>query len=79
MPVFEFPRAQPPAVIDVVVGLGFAASRGEAKRLIEQGGLKLNDKPVTSVTATIGTQDLDAEGAALISAGKKRRGMAKAV
>ncbi|MDX2028326.1 MAG: tyrosine--tRNA ligase [Alphaproteobacteria bacterium] len=79
LPVFEFPRGTSPAVIDVVVALGFAASRGEAKRLIEQGGVRLNDKPVTSLTAVITSQDLDASGAARLSAGKKRHGLVKMV
>jgi tyrosyl-tRNA synthetase len=40
-------------VIDVVVKLGMAASKSDARRLIEQGGIKLNDQPVRSVTATV--------------------------
>ena len=79
LPVHEFPRGTTPAVIDVVVALGLAASRGEAKRLIEQGGIKLNDAPVTVLTATIAVADLDASGTARISAGKKRHALVKAV
>ncbi len=79
LPVFEFSNANPPAVIDAVLALGFAASRGEAKRLIEQGGLKLNDQLVTSLTATITAKDLDQDGVARLSAGKKRHALAKAV
>ena len=79
LPTYEFPRGQAPALIDIVVTLGFVASRGEAKRLIEQGGLRLNDAPVTSLTATVMPQDLDAEGMARLSAGKKRHAVAKAV
>jgi tyrosyl-tRNA synthetase len=79
LPTYEFPRGTAPAVIEIVVALGFATSRGEAKRLIEQGGLRLNDTPVTSLTATIGAGDMDASGTALLSAGKKRHAIAKAV
>lgn len=35
------------SLIDVLVRGGFAASRGAAKRLIEQGGVRLNDNVVT--------------------------------
>ena len=79
LPVYEFKRDSNPAIIDIVVTLGFAASRGEAKRLIEQGGVKLNDAPVTSVGATLSANDLDASGTARLSAGKKRHALAKAV
>jgi len=77
LPVFEISGTAPVAIIDVVVGLGFAASRGEAKRLIEQGGLKLNDNAVTSPTATVLAADFDKTGAARISVGKKKHGVAK--
>jgi tyrosyl-tRNA synthetase len=62
-------------VLDVVVSLGMAASRSEARRLIEQGGIRLNDQPVRSVTASITAADLDAEGTARLSVGKKRHGL----
>ncbi|MDR3424494.1 MAG: tyrosine--tRNA ligase [Alphaproteobacteria bacterium] len=79
LPTYEFPRGTTPLVVDVVVTLGLAASRGEAKRLIEQGGLRLNDAAVTGLTATIGESDLDASGAARLSAGKKRHAVVRAV
>ena len=79
LPIHEFPGSTAPLVIDVVMALGFAASRGEAKRLIEGGGLKLNDAPVTSLAATITAGDLDGEGTARLSAGKKRHALVKAV
>jgi tyrosyl-tRNA synthetase len=79
LPVYEFPRGTTPALIDVVMALGFAPSRGEAKRLIEQGGLRLNDAPVAGLTAVIEAGDVDAEGIARLSAGKKRHALVKAV
>jgi tyrosyl-tRNA synthetase len=77
LPTYEFPRGSSPAIIDIVVTLGFAASRGEAKRLIEQNGLRLNDAPVTSLTAVITPKDLDASGAARLSVGKKRHALVR--
>ncbi len=65
------------SVIDAVVALGMAASKGEARRLIDQGGVKLNDRPVTSATATVSAADLDARGMARLGVGKKRHGLIK--
>lgn len=79
LPVYELARETTVSVIDVVVALGFAASKGEAKRLIEQGGLRLNDQPVTAIAATISAADLTSEGAARLSAGKKRHGVVRSI
>lgn len=79
LPTFEFPKGAEPLVIDIVVGLKLAASRGEAKRLIEQGGIRLNDAPITSLTATVQNKDLDSSNTARLSAGKKRHALIKAV
>ena len=64
-------------VLDAVVALGMATSKSEARRLIEQGGVKLNDQTVQAVTATICATDLDAGGTARIAVGKKRHGLIK--
>ncbi|MFD2781572.1 tyrosine--tRNA ligase [Novosphingobium pokkalii] len=40
-------------VIEALIGLGFAASRGEAKRLIAGGGARLDGEPVRDDTAVI--------------------------
>ncbi len=78
LPTYQLASGNTAAIIDIVITLGFATSRGEAKRLIEQGGLRLNDQPVTSLTATITPKDLDADGIARLSAGKKRHALVKA-
>lgn len=41
-------------LIDVMVTHKLAASKGEAKRLIEQGGVKLNDEAITALDAKAG-------------------------
>jgi len=66
---------QPASIIDVVIALGMAASKSEARRLVEQGGVKLNDRPVSSATARIAAADLDAGGTARLSVGKKRHAL----
>jgi tyrosyl-tRNA synthetase len=65
------------SVLDAVVALRMAASKSEARRLIEQGGVKLNDQPVHSATAAISSADLDELGTARLAVGKKRHGLIK--
>ena len=77
LPSYVLPVSGSVAVTDVVVALGFAASKGEAKRLIEQGGLKLNDRAITAVTATVTSGDLDSDGVARLSVGKKKHGLVR--
>lgn len=77
LPTFSFVHGETPLIIDIAVALGFVASKGEAKRMVEQGGVRLNDQPVTAITATLSAQDLDNEGVARLSFGKKRHGLAK--
>jgi tyrosyl-tRNA synthetase len=64
-------------VLEAVVALGMAASRSEARRLIDQGGVKLNDRPVQSATAVVSGADLDEQGTARLAVGKKRHGLIK--
>ncbi len=77
LPVYTFAKGTAPLLVDVVVSLGFASSKGEAKRLIEGGGLKLNDKAIDAITATVSEADLGSDGSARLSAGKKRHAVLK--
>ena len=45
-------------VIDLLVLAGIAKSRGEARRLIEQGGVTLDGEPVTDFGAKVGAEAL---------------------
>jgi tyrosyl-tRNA synthetase len=65
------------SVVDAVVQLGMAASKSEARRLIEQGGVKLNDRTVPTATATVSAADLDERGTIRLAVGKKRHGLIK--
>jgi tyrosyl-tRNA synthetase len=51
--------------------VGLCRSRSEARRLIQQGGAYINDRPVSSVDELVTHQHLS-EGAILLRAGKKR-------
>ncbi len=63
-------------VLDAFLQIGFVASKGEARRLIKQAGLKINDKPVTDETYIITTADM-VDGAVKIAQGKKKFGLIK--
>ncbi len=77
LPTLTFDPGAPIVVLEVLVALGMATSRSDARRLIQQGGVKLNDQPVRSETATIGGADLDETGTARLAVGKKRHGLIK--
>ncbi|MEO5597350.1 MAG: tyrosine--tRNA ligase, partial [Novosphingobium sp.] len=69
LPVLDLPAAGM-SMIDALVGIGFAASRGEAKRLIAGGGARIDGVSVTDESYLI------AGGAELrISSGKKKHGV----
>ena len=59
-------------VQDAFVAAGLAASKSEVRRHIKAGAAKLNGETVTDENATVGTSDLDSEGSARLSVGKKR-------
>ncbi len=63
-------------ILDVFVAIGFCASKGEARRLIKQGGLKLNDKAVSDENYRLSSADL-VDGQAKIALGKKKFGIIK--
>ena len=58
------------ALVDALVGLGFAASKGEARRLIKQGGARVDGEKIADEAATIAVT-----APVRISAGKKHHGM----
>jgi tyrosyl-tRNA synthetase len=64
------------AVLDVLVKLGMAESKGDARRLIRGGGARLNDTKIEDENALIRSTDI-VGGSAKLSAGKKRHGLVK--
>ena len=56
-------------IIDLMVCCGLVKSRGEARRLIEQGGVRVNGEKITSTYATVSREQLCA--GAKIKKGKK--------
>ena len=63
-------------VLDAFLKIGFVASKGEARRLIKQAGLKINDHVVSDENYQITTADM-VDGAVKISQGKKKIGLIK--
>ncbi|MBR4928323.1 MAG: tyrosine--tRNA ligase, partial [Oscillospiraceae bacterium] len=45
-------------IIDLMIACGLAASRGEARRLIQQGGVSLDGEKVTSQDLTVSAAQL---------------------
>ena len=63
------------SLLDAFVQLGLTASKGEARRLIKGGGLRINGESITDETRQLGVSDFDNEGRVQLSAGKKRHGL----
>lgn len=57
-------------IIDILVKAGLAKSRGEARRLIEQGGVSVNDEKIKSLDFAL-TADEIAANSAIVKKGKK--------
>ncbi len=62
------------SVLDAFVMIGFVSSKGEARRLIKQSGLKLNDKVITDENYVITPKDIE-EDKIKLSQGKKKHGL----
>jgi tyrosyl-tRNA synthetase len=79
LPTFRLKTGETALIIDVAIALGMAASKSEARRLIDQGGVRLNDQTVTAATASVTVADLANNGTARLSVGKKRHGLIRRV
>ena len=58
-------------VLNLMVRCGLCKSNGEARRLIEQGGVAINDAKVTDTKATVTDADFGDKGYLVIKKGKK--------
>jgi tyrosyl-tRNA synthetase len=61
------------SLLDAITALNFAASKGEARRLIRSGAVKLNDQTISDEMRTINAADIN-NGEARLQAGKKKIG-----
>lgn len=73
----SFTMVLPVGVLQACVAAGFVKSNGEAKRAISNGAIRLNDVAVNDDKATITLAELDADGVAKLSMGKKNHVLIK--
>ena len=74
IPSLEIPAAELNAgigVLDLFARSGLCSSNGEARRLVQQGGARINDVKVESIDEVIDSSRLE-EGGLMLKAGKKR-------
>lgn len=64
-------------IIDLFCRLNLANSKGEVRRLIEGGGARLNDIPITDELLTLTPSSFGNQPLLKLSAGKKRHGLVK--
>ena len=79
LPTLSLPETELSAgvgLLDCFVQLGFAQSNGEARRLVQGGGARINDQPIQDPQYRLSLSDLE-DGAIKLSAGKKRHGLVK--
>jgi tyrosyl-tRNA synthetase len=75
LPTVEIPsgKLQPDlSVLDAAVHVGLVSSKGEARRQIKGGGLKVNDVTVADEKMVLTPRDLTPEGVIKLSLGRKR-------
>ena len=58
------------SIVDAIVISGIAPSKGQARTLINQGGISLNDEKITDINYTLSDKDFSA-GYAILKKGKK--------
>ena len=62
-------------VVDLLVGLGMAKSKSEARRLIAGGGARVDGEKVEGEAAALTAAALGGRAEVRVSAGKKRHGV----
>jgi tyrosyl-tRNA synthetase len=67
----------PQGILTLAVACGLAASNSEARKLIANNGLRINDAPVTDPKMTVGPDALTSEGVLKLSSGKKKHVLVK--
>ena len=74
MPTFEFTKDMfvddKMTVIDVLMNAKLTPSKGEARRLIQQGGVSVDDEKVTDLQKTVSVSDFE-KGHIIVKKGKK--------
>ena len=74
MPKVKVEQLEGLGVLDAFLAIGFVESKGEARRLIKQNGLKINDKVVSDENYRLSDADI-VNGEVKLSQGKKKHGL----
>jgi len=69
----------PDGILNLAVAAGLAASNSEARRLITNNGLRLNDAAVSDPKLTVDSSALNSDGVLKLSSGKKKHVLVKPV
>lgn len=64
-------------LVDVLAGTSLAESKGKARKLIQQGGISLNNVRTADVDAVVNTETLAGRATLILRAGKKRYHLVK--
>jgi len=67
----------PDGILNLAVAAGLAGSNSEARRLISNNGLKLNDEAVSDPKLTVDVSALNSDGVLKLSSGKKKHVLVK--
>lgn len=70
MPTVELNNNKNISIVDAIVLTGIAPSKGQARTLINQGGISLNDNKITDINYILSDDDFS-EGYAILKKGKK--------
>ena len=77
LPTFELESFDGFTAVDAAILCGLASSKGEARRHIKGGALKVNDIKVEDATLALSKSDTNDDGVIKISVGKKRHALIK--
>ena len=77
LPTFDVTSLDGFTPVDAAILCGLASSKGEARRHIKGGALKINDVKVEDGASSLNTDDVNADGVIKISVGKKRHALIK--
>ena len=75
LPTFELKL--PDGVLNLAVATGLASSNSEARKLIANNGLRINDVTVSDPRLQVSARDLTADGVLKLSSGKKKHVLVK--
>ena len=67
----------PDGILNLAVAAGLASSNGEARKLIANNGLKLNDVTISDPKLTVDASALNSDGVLKLSSGKKKHVLVK--